>query len=39
VTVIILPGSEARQRYILLQLRNFSGLAQVTELELATPDK
>jgi len=34
---IILPSSGGRQSYILLQLRNFSGLAQVAELELAAP--
>jgi hypothetical protein len=36
---IILPSSGGRQRNILLQLRNFLGLAQVAELELAAPDK
>ena len=36
---IILPSSEVCHRYILLQLRNFSDLAQVAELELAAPDK
>ena len=32
---IILPNSGCRLRYILPQLQNFSGLAQVAEVELA----
>jgi hypothetical protein len=36
---VILPSSGAASAIFLLQLRNFLGLAQVAEFELAAPDK
>jgi hypothetical protein len=39
VMINFAPDDGGVESYILLHLRNFSGLAQVAEVELAAPDK